>query len=551
MKRRILPALLALALGCGSSAGPAGSPGSAGNTGRGGVNGGTAGSSTGTGTGGTTATGTGGTVATGNAGSVLERNNHPSRDGLFVQPQITKAAVMAAKKTKDAGFSGAFTGMVGGGVMYASPLYVQNGPGGKAAFVAATTDADVFAIDEKNGTVLPNGVVHIGRAAGNSGAGCGNVQPLGIISTPVIDPTAGKLYVAAALGTASAITRHEVHAISIADWSDTKTGGWPVDITPVKSGSVSFSAALTAQNQRGALSLLNGILYVPYGGHAGDCGSYRGWVVAINAANPTTIGAWVTGGMAEGIWCPGGMASDGTGVFASTGNDLTMMMAHVDSEEVVKVTGMGTVDKSSGKNHFFPSRWMSMDGGPDLDLGSVNPVYISEPAPYIIQISKDGHFYVLDAKNLGGMGGQLADLVVAASGMNIHTVPTAYKTGNGMHVAFTTDGGAMCPMGMPSGKVVMSVSVPAGSPPKPQVLWCAALGGAVTAPITTTTDGTNDAVVWYVNSGELVGLDGDTGAVIYTSSDTCSGVEKFTSPIAVNGRIIVGGDTHLCAWTVR
>src|SRR4029078_3429814 len=85
-----------------------------------------------------------------------------------------------------------------------------------------------------------------------------------------------------------------------------------------------------AQNQRGALSLLNGILYVPYGGHAGDCGSYRGWVVAIHAANPTKIGAWVTGGVGGGIWCPGGMPSDGTGVFASTGNDLTMMMAHVD-----------------------------------------------------------------------------------------------------------------------------------------------------------------------------------------------------------------------------
>jgi hypothetical protein len=486
-------------------------------------------------------------------GSVLERNNHPSRDGLFVQPQITKCAAKAAAKTKDAAFTANLTGATNGN-MYASPLYLENGPGGTGAFFAVTIGNDVFALDETTGAVLWK--ANIGGAPSNNGSGCGNVAPLGILSTPVIDGTAKKIYVAGAIGTTSTM-RHELHAISTDDGTDEMTGGWPVDVTKVTSGSIAFNAATTAQNQRGALSLVGGTIYVPYGGHAGDCGKYHGWVVGIKASDPTMIGAWATGGIGEGIWCAGGMASDGTGVFAATGNDLTRMTTHIDSEEVVRVTGLGVLDKTSAQNYFYPLRWMTMDGlggnGNDYDLGSVNPIYVEvdSATTYVVQIAKDGHLYILDSKNLGGMGGQKVDFVVASEGMSIHTVPAAYKTAMGLHVVFTTDAGAMCPTGGPSGKVVMSVLIPTGASPKPTVSWCATLGSPVTAPIATTTDGTNESIVWYMSSGKLLGVDGDTGANIYTSTDTCSGVRQWTSPIAVKGRIIVGGDTHLCSWTVH
>ena len=45
------------------------------------------------------------------------------------------------------------------------------------------------------------------------------------------------------------------------------------------------------QNERGALALVNGIVYVPYSGHAGDCGSYHGWVVGVHINNPSTCGS--------------------------------------------------------------------------------------------------------------------------------------------------------------------------------------------------------------------------------------------------------------------
>ena len=515
-------------------------------TGSGGSSAGGGGGRAGAGTGGVVSAsgGAGGSVST---GSVLERNNHPSRDGHFAQPQITKASAKAASKTQTPGFTGTFTG-----AMWASPVFLAGATPGKGMYFVVTTGNDVVALDETDGHTVWK--TNIGSSPTANGVSCGNIHPLGILSTPVIDPVAGKIYVAGAIGTTS-ISKHEVHALSVTDGADTKTGGWPVDVSGISSGTLSFGAALSAQNQRSALSLVNGILYVAYGGHVGDCGQYHGWVVGIDTKNPAMKGGWATGGVLEGIWAPGGMASDGTGVFAATGNSGTVPSAHLDSEEVVKVTGLGVVDKATKANTFYPTRWTSMDGGPDLDLGSVNPMYIempaSTPSTMIVQISKDGYFYLLDSKNLGGVGGQVNELSVAGVGMNIHTVPAAYKTAMGMHVVFSTDNAAKCPATMPSGKVVMSVLLTDGSPAKPQVIWCAALGNPVTAPVATTTDGTNEAIVWYMSGGKLVGVDGDSGTTLFTSTDSCSGVRQWSSPIAVNGQIVTAADGHLCSWTVK
>ena len=48
-----------------------------------------------------------------------------------------------------------------------------------------------------------------------------------------------------------------------------------------------------------------------------------------------------------------------------------------------------------------------------------------------------------------------------------------------------------------------------------------------------------------------MGVDGDTGATIYTGTDSLSGVHKWTAPIVVKGRIVVAGDGHLCAWSLH
>jgi hypothetical protein len=66
----------------------------------------------------------------------------------------------------------------------------------------------------------------------------------------------------------------------------------------------------------------------------------------------------------------------------------------------------------------------------------------------------------------------------------------------------------------------------------------------------TTTDGESDAVVWFMNGAQLMGVDGDTGTTLYTSPmNDCSGVHKWTAAIAVKGHVVVAGDNHLCSWS--
>jgi len=97
------------------------------------------------------------------------------------------------------------------------------------------------------------------------------------------------------------------------------------------------------------------------------------------------------------------------------------------------------------------------------------------------------------------------------------------------------------------------VLLKAGTDGKPTATseWCAPLTGSVTAPVSTTTDGSANAAVWYVDSGKLSAVDGDDGTKLFASTDTCSGVRQWTSPIATKGRVVVGGDTHLCSWSVK
>jgi hypothetical protein len=159
--------------------------------------------------------------------------------------------------------------------------------------------------------------------------------------------------------------------------------------------------------------------------------------------------------------------------------------------------------------------------------------------------SKDGHFYLLNPANLGGMGGQLQDLTIAGGGMSIKTAPAAYVSGTGVHVVMTA-GNTMCPAGQNGG--LISILVAAGSPPKASVAWCT--GGGNTGPIATSTDGRAETIVWNYNGG-LRGYDGDTGAMVASPAGNCGNVRQWTSPIAVKGRIVVGADGKLCSWSVH
>jgi hypothetical protein len=487
--------------------------------------------------------GSGGAPPT-SAGSVLERNGSPTREGHWIQPGLTKAA--AAKMVLEDSFKATFQGR-----MYASPLYAANGPGGKGVFVAVSADNVVAALDETTGATVWTKT--LGTAPGGKGQACFGSDPVGILSTPVIDEKSKTLYIAAAVGVASSgkgPERHELHALSLDDGSPRQ--GWPVNVNTLKADGVAFNAPV--QNQRSALSLVNGIVYVGYGGYVGDCGDYRGWIVAVDAADPTKTGAWATRGKGDAIWAAGGFASDGTNIFPVTGNNMANASSRdqTDSEAILKISGLAKFERND-QNQFYPSTWKSMDSA-DADFGGSNTILVrlpgATPERILVAVAKDGKLYLVDPNDLGGSDGQIDVLDAAsvgqAAGSGVRTAPAAYTTSKGTYVALSVQSGANCPNNM-TGAVVMGVRIEPGGPTA-NVEWCAAGGQPYAAPIATTTDGKADAIVWYVVNGQLRGVDGDTGASVFQGSGMCSGVEKWTSPIAVKNRIVVGGSGKLCSW---
>jgi len=76
------------------------------------------------------------------------------------------------------------------------------------------------------------------------------------------------------------------------------------------------------------------------------------------------------------------------------------------------------------------------------------------------------------------------------------------------------------------------------------------------SPFVTSTDGTNNMIVWVVGSEgdqRLHGYDGDTGAVVYAGggvNELMIGTRKFNTGIVARGRIYIANDNKVYAFTV-
>src|SRR5215472_8333664 len=135
--------------------------------------------------------------------SVLMFHQHQERDGHYVDAAMTKAKAGALHI--DTSFDGTIMGPLWG-----QPLYVENGPGGKGIFLVATDSNNVYALDETTGT--PVWQKNMGTPAQMSGPGCGNVHPIGVTGTPVIDLPGRTLYLDAGTGDVSQIlAKHTLH----------------------------------------------------------------------------------------------------------------------------------------------------------------------------------------------------------------------------------------------------------------------------------------------------------------------------------------------------
>jgi outer membrane protein assembly factor BamB len=258
--------------------------------------------------------------------------------------------------------------------VYAQPL-VFNG-----RVFTATENNTVYALDAHDGGVLWSR--HLGPAMSNVAAqvGCGNVDPLGILSTPVIDTAAHTIYVVATIQDSFKSIHHQLIGL------DTLTGAPKVSVNADPGG---VQNPLFIQ-QRAGLALGNGRVYIGYGGYSGDCGPYHGWLVSLNEAGSGKVAFNVTPNSGLGaIWAPGGASIDTHGnVYAASGNpdpdnngDFGESLLRFDGSAGMHLTGAFKT---------FP--------GGDNDLSSVAPSIL--PSSMAFQIGKQQTGFLVDTNSM-------------------------------------------------------------------------------------------------------------------------------------------------------
>ena len=193
--------------------------------------------------------------------------------------------------------------------------------------------------------------------------------------------------------------------------------GWPVDVEATASyNGVNFTAEI--QQQRPALGIVGGILYVGYGSMM-DCSVYHGWLIGAPIDNPASVIAWASGtgpGIWGGaIWGIGGIASDGKNPFVTTGSTFNTQGNWSGGEAVIRFQP-GPVFSGSSVDYWVPENWLSLDNV-DAELGGCGPLLVdvpgATPSHLVVALGKDGNAYLVNRDNLGGISAPIASSHVA------------------------------------------------------------------------------------------------------------------------------------------
>src|SRR5689334_22730917 len=184
------------------------------------------------------------------------------------------------------------------GAVYGQPLVIGD------KVIAATEHNTVYAMSAADGHVLWS--APLGRPIQGSQLPCGNIDPLGITGTPAYDQATGLVFVVAETEGG----RHTLAGVDLASGAVLLRRALP----PPKGDEI-------AHQQRAALTVLDGWVYVAYGGLFGDCGNYFGSVVAAPTTGTGALRSYAVPTTREaGIWAPGGGVVHNGRLYYAVGN---------------------------------------------------------------------------------------------------------------------------------------------------------------------------------------------------------------------------------------
>ena len=192
--------------------------------------------------------------------------------------------------------------------------------------------------------------------------------------------------------------------------------------------------------------------------------------------------------MGGAIWAVGGVASDGTNPFVTTGNTFNTGGNWSGGEAVIRFQP-GPIFSGNPSDYWAPTNWLQLDNG-DNDLGGSGPLLVdvpgATPSHLVVALGKDGNAYLVNRDNLGGISAPMASSQV--SNNRIIQAAATYRTNQGTYVAFRS-----------SGSILATFQITATSPPTIASGWSVIRNGCG-SPFVTSTDGTNNMIVWVVGT---------------------------------------------------
>jgi hypothetical protein len=456
------------------------------------------------------------------------------------------------------------------GYAYAQPLYVPNlaipGNGVHNVVFVATEKDLVYAFDADASTcelwhmsLVPKGSEAV--LAPTSDITSTDIVPfIGITGTPVISLTSSVIYAVAKTmipGSSSlnpnATYDQKLYALDLATGQQ-KTS--PLDIA-LPNPLPAFSSRL--QNQRAALLLANGIVYIAFASHVSQDGSdYHGWLLGYdaNTLGQTPVFNGTPNANQGGIWqSGGGPSADATGnVFVATGYGPPNQGANY-SDSFVRLdanNGLSVAD------YFTPcdqEQGAAVDADVSPHSASSAPVVLPDSAgspkePHLLLgATKEGYLYVLNREALGGF---VAGAGACSDSPRVQSVPvgdgpimsTPVFWNNAVYVA--AGKGALKSFPLTGG----SLSSAASS----QSLETFGPYGAT--PVISS-NGSNNAILWLIDSGAngqaiLRAYDPNNlskelydSTMAAASRDQAGPAVKFTVPTVANGKVYVGTQTEL------
>ena len=435
------------------------------------------------------------------------------------------------------------------GWVNAQPLYMNgltvNGSPHNVVFVATANDS-VYALDGDTGTQLwqTSLIPPDATAVAATTVGFTSAPQIGILSTPVIDPSTRTMYVVSETSEQNATYFPlRLHALDLATGNE-KFGGPALVSDP--------HMPPIAKLQRPGLLLANGSIYIGIGSLQDET-PYNGLLFAFDAQSLEQQAVWVVtpSGIEGGIWMGGAAPSvdDNGNIYVSTGNGTFDGTTNF-GEAVVKLSPRLQV-----LDYFAPYNYAAYNAQ-NGDMGSGNVMVVRDqngPFPHeLIACGKPTPVYVLNGDNLGGVGTtsdniiQSLDNAVGRLGPKgsiiyaCYSSPAMWKQNvyfSGKYDVlkmFTLDSGTGKLSSTPASQDTLVYGYPGSEP-------------VVSA------NGTSNGIVWTIDTGTntLRANEASNVANVLFSGVLNGGTIRWTVPTVANGHVYAAGKGTVFGFSLR